>query len=86
MIDYQTYSKIHDCRDRQGLTIAQTARALGLDARTVATWLARSRFEPRRGLPRGSVLDPVQRQSRWMSATIRMDDAGFGRRLGVAQP
>ena len=60
MIDYQTYSKIHDCRDRQGLTIAQTARALGLDARTVATWVARSRFEPRRGLPRGSVLDPFK--------------------------
>ena len=28
----------------------------------------------------------VQRQSRWMSATIRMDDAGFGRRLGLARP
>jgi transposase len=60
VIDYETFAKIHDCRDRQGLTIAQTARALGLDARTVATWLARSRFEPRRGLPRGSVLDPFK--------------------------
>ena len=29
MIDYETYSKIHDCRDRQGLTIAQTARGAG---------------------------------------------------------
>ena len=48
MIDYQTFAKIHDCRDRQGLTIAQTARALGPDARTVATWVAGSRFEPRR--------------------------------------
>ena len=28
----------------------------------------------------------VQRQSRWMPATIRMDGAGFGRRLGVARP
>ena len=60
MIDYETYSKIHDCRDRQGLTIAQTARALGLDPRTVATWVARSRFEPRRSRPRGSVLDPFK--------------------------
>ena len=37
VIDYETFSKIHDCHDRQGLTIAQTARALGLDPRTVAT-------------------------------------------------
>jgi hypothetical protein len=29
VIDYETFAKIHDCRDRQGLTIAQTARALG---------------------------------------------------------
>ena len=57
MIDYETFCKIHDCHDRQRLTIAQTARALGLDPRTIATWAARSRFEPRRSQPRGSVLD-----------------------------
>ena len=60
MIDYETFCKIHDCHDRQGLTIAQTARALGLDPRTVATWVARLRFEPRRSRPRGSVLDPFK--------------------------
>jgi len=60
VIDYETFSKIHDCHDRQGLTIAQTARALGLDPRTVAAWAARSRFEPRRSRPRGSVLDPFK--------------------------
>jgi hypothetical protein len=60
VIDYETFCKIHDCHDRQGLTIAQTARALGLHPQTVATWLARSRFEPRRGRPRGSVLDPFK--------------------------
>jgi transposase len=60
VIDYETFSKIHDCHDRQGLTIAQTARALGLDQRTVATWVARPRFEPRRSRPRGSVLDPFK--------------------------
>src|SRR5712671_287340 len=47
VIDYETFCKIHDCHDRQGLTIAQTARALGLHPQTVATWVARSRFEPR---------------------------------------
>jgi hypothetical protein len=30
MIDYETYCKIRDHRDRQGLSITQTAQALGL--------------------------------------------------------
>ena len=60
MIDYETFAKIHDCHDRQGLTIVQTARVLGLHPQTVATWLARSRFEPRRSRPRGSILDPFK--------------------------
>jgi transposase len=60
VIDYETFAKIHDCRDRQGLTIVQTARALGLHPQTVATWSARARFEPRRSPPRGSVLDPFK--------------------------
>src|SRR5215468_3546267 len=51
VIDYETFCKIHDCHDRQRLTIVQTARALGLDPRTVAAWAARSRFEPRRSRP-----------------------------------
>jgi hypothetical protein len=54
VIDYETFAKIHDCHDRQGLTIVQTARVLGLHPQTVATWLARSRFEPRRSRPRGA--------------------------------
>ena len=57
MIDYETFCKIHDCRDRQGLTVAQTARTLALNPRTVAKWAARSRFEPRRSRPRPSILD-----------------------------
>ena len=54
MIDYETFCKIHDCHDRQRLTIAQTAGALGLHPKTVAAWAARSRFEPRRSRPRGN--------------------------------
>ena len=60
MINYETFSKIHDCHDRQGLTIAQTAGALGLHPKTVATWVARPHFGPRRSRPRGSVLDPFK--------------------------
>ena len=60
MIDYETFCKIRDCHDRQGLTIVQTARALALDPRTVAKWLARSRFERPRPTPRSSLLDPFK--------------------------
>lgn len=60
MINYETFCKIRDCHDRQGLTIAQTARELGLHPRTVAKWLARARFEPRRAAKRRSVLDPFK--------------------------
>ena len=69
MIDYETFCKIHDCHDRQGLTIAQTARALGLHPQTVATWVARSRFEPRRSRPRGGVLDPFKQRVTWFLDT-----------------
>jgi hypothetical protein len=70
VIDYETFSKIHDCHDRQGLTIAQTARAVGLHWRTVAKWLARSRFERRRSKPRASILIPSNRGSRGCSTLI----------------
>jgi len=61
VIDYETFAKIHDCRDRQGLTAAQIARALGLNRKTVAKWLARPRFAPQqRCQPRSSILDPFK--------------------------
>ena len=60
MIDYETFCKIHDCHHRQGLTIAQTARALGLHRSTVAIWLVRARFTRRRSQPRRSKLDPFK--------------------------
>ena len=60
MIDYETFCKIRDCRERQRLTVAQTSRALHLHPRTVAKWSARSHFEPRRRVSRGSLLDPFK--------------------------
>lgn len=60
MIDYETFMRIHDHHDRQGLTIAQTARALGLHPETVAKWIQRTRYEPRRSAPRASQLDPFK--------------------------
>lgn len=60
MIDYETFMKIHDHHDRQGLTIAQTARALGLHPETVAKWVKCPRYERRRGVKRASHLDPFK--------------------------
>jgi hypothetical protein len=58
VIDYETFAKIHHCRDRQGQTATQIARALGL-SKTLAKWLARPRFAPQqRCQPRSSILDP----------------------------
>ncbi len=60
MIDYETYCKIRDCHERQQLTIAQTARALGLHAQTVAKWAQRPAYRARQSVPRGSRLDPFK--------------------------
>ncbi|MGH8582250.1 MAG: IS21 family transposase, partial [Gammaproteobacteria bacterium] len=60
MIDYETYCKIRDCHERQHLTIAQTARALGLHAETVAKWIKAGQYRARRSPPRASRLDPFK--------------------------
>lgn len=62
MIDYESFCKIHDHHDRQGLTIAQTALALGLHPQTVAKWVKRARYEARAAAPRASRLDPFKDQ------------------------
>ena len=60
MIDYELYCKIKDCHERQGLTVAQTARALGLHAQTVGKWAQRSAYRARHAVPRSSRLDPFK--------------------------
>jgi transposase len=57
MMDYATYCKIHDARQKQGLTAVQIARELGIDRRTVAFWLAEPKFRQRKAAPRSSKLD-----------------------------
>jgi len=69
MIDYETYCKIRDHRDRQGLSITQTAQALGLHPETVAKWSHRERYEQRVPVKRGSQLDPYKGLIvRWLEA------------------
>jgi transcriptional regulator with XRE-family HTH domain len=60
MIDYETFCEIRDHLDRQGLTQAQTARALGLQPRTVSKWARIEQFRPRNPAPRASLLDPYK--------------------------
>jgi transposase len=60
MIDYETYCKIKDCHERQQLTIAQTARALGLHPETVAKWVQCPQYRARQSVPRTSQLDPFK--------------------------
>lgn len=62
MIDYETFCKIKDHHERQGLTIAQIARALGLHPDTVAKWVKRPQYRRRTGAPRTRLLDPFKGQ------------------------
>jgi transposase len=69
MIDYETYCKIRDHRDRQGLSITRTAHALGLHPETVSKWSRRERYEQRAPVKRGSQLDPYKGLIvRWLEA------------------
>ena len=68
MIDYERYCQIRDHLGRQRLSVAQTARALGMDARTVAKWAHVEQWRPRASsAPRRSKLDPFKGQIvRWL--------------------
>ena len=64
MIGYETYRQIHHLHDSAGLTVAQIARELSLDPRTVRQWLDEGQFRPRKAVPRTSKLDPYKRYVR----------------------
>ena len=67
MLDYETFCQIRDHLSRQQLTQAQTARALGLNVRTVAKWANVDQFVPRKGVLRVSKLDAFKGQIvRWL--------------------
>ncbi len=62
MIDYETFCKIRDHHERQGLSVGQIARALGMDRRTVAKWVSTAQYRPRASTARASQLDPYKHQ------------------------
>lgn len=67
MLDYETFCQIQDHLTRQQLSQAQTARALGLDIRTVAKWASVQQFQPRAGVVRVGKLDAFKGQIvRWL--------------------
>jgi transposase len=69
MIDYETYCRIHHLHQHDGLGVAQIARALALDVRTVGAWLAEPHFRTRRASVHTSKLDPYKRTIRHMLET-----------------
>ena len=86
MLDYETFCKIRDHLGRQQLSVVQTARALALDARTVAKWANVEQFRARAGVARASKLDAFKPQIvRWLDAHAysaqqifqRLGEAGF---------
>ena len=86
MLDYETFCRIRDHLGRQQLSVAQTARALGLDARTVAKWAHVEQFRARTGQPRAGKLDAYKGKIvRWLDAHPysaqqifqRLREAGF---------
>jgi len=69
MISYEQYCQIKDYHERRQLTVAQIARELHLDERTVARWLATGKFQPRQVTARPSKLDPYRKQIvRWLES------------------
>ncbi|MBI3304042.1 MAG: IS21 family transposase [Deltaproteobacteria bacterium] len=60
MIDYACFCQIKHLHAREGLNALQIARALTLDPRTVAYWLAQEHFRPRTLRTRHSKLDPFK--------------------------
>lgn len=86
MIDYELYCKIKDYHDHRQLTVAQIARELHLDTRTVARWVAAEKFQPRKAAPRPSKLDAYKKQIvRWLESHpytaaqifLRLREAGY---------
>ena len=87
MVDYETFCRIRDHLVRQQLSVAQTARALNLDTRTVAKWVEVEQFRARVAVQRTSKLDAFKGQIvRWLDAHPysaqqifqRLSEAGYG--------
>ncbi len=79
---------------RQQLTVAQTARALGLNTRTVAKWAEVVQFPARQAAPRTSKLDAFKAQIvRWLDSHPysaqqifqRLAEAGYAAGISIVK-
>jgi len=67
VIDYHTFCELHRLCDADGLSVAQIARILNLDERTVAKWTSSESYQPRVTVARPSKLDPYRADIvRWL--------------------
>ena len=57
MISYDLFCRIHQMRDRDGLSLAQIARELQLNVQTVARWAQRPAYAQRKTPPRTGKLE-----------------------------
>lgn len=62
MIDYETFCRLRQLRDEEGLKISQIAAQLDLDPKTVANWIERATYQQRQGRRRPSKLDSFKDQ------------------------
>jgi transposase len=94
VVDYETFCQIRDHLGRQRLTVAQTARALGLHPRTVAKWAGADQFRARAGTPRASKLDAFKGQIvRWLDTHPysaqqifqRLGEAGYSGGISIVK-
>ena len=60
MITYEQFCQIHDLHQRQGLNPHQISHTMGIDRKTVATWLKRPQFISRATTKRNGHLDPFK--------------------------
>ena len=94
MLDYETFCQIRDHLTRQQLSVAQTARALALDVRTVSKWANVEQFRTRSGVARVGKLDAFKGQIvRWLDAhpysaqqiLQRLREAGYSGGLTIVK-
>lgn len=62
MIDYETFCKIKDLHNRDGLKSSQIAGTIGMDPRTVQKWLDEKSFRPRISTPQDTIITPFKQE------------------------
>ena len=62
MIDYETFCRLRQLHDEQGLKVSQIAAELQLDPKTVEKWVDHPTYQPRQGTKRPSKLDSFKGQ------------------------